>query len=204
MTRDHDPFTQAFVSLRARIARNDYGAGQPIVIVEEARRLKISVTPVREALSRLGGEGLVERAASGGYFAPRFDAAIVSDRYRFRLTCLLAALDLITSSASVNASTPPGAGFTFDQIISRSGSPSLADAYNRANTLLSGFVSVEGVVVPDPEVEDADLRRRYMDPDRVGLAEALTRYHRRRMDRAADLVTAMQDRGAPRLGDPAS
>ena len=197
MTRDHDPFTQALLSLRERVVRNVYGAGQPIVIVEEARRLKVSVTPVREALSRLSGEGFVERAASGGYFSPRLDAAIVRDRYTFQLTCLKAALALVAPAVVFSISAQPAATRSiFDQIIRRSGSSALADAYQRVSALLGVFASVEGILIPDREQEARELHRCLADPERRGLIDALERYHGRRIALAADVVTALGEGGS--------
>lgn len=191
MTRDHDPFTQALLSLRDRIVGGDYGAGHPVVIVEEARRLKVSVTPVREALSRLSGEGFVERAASGGYFALRLDAAILRDRFRFQLVCLRAALDHLASTVALPSTPrPTRVQATFDQIIDRSGSPTLAEAYRRVAALLGVISRGEGALIPDIEDEAEDIHRRYSDPERRGLVEALDQYHARRIALAADLLIA--------------
>ena len=205
MTRDHDPFTQALLSLRERIVGGDYGAGHPIVIVEEAKRLRVSVTPVREALSRLSGEGFVERAASGGYFALRLDAAILRDRFRFQLVCLRAALDLLASAVSLPSTPRPSrAQAVFDQIIDRSGSPSLVEAYRRVAALLDVIYRVEAALIPDLENEAEDIHRRYTDLQFGGLVEALDRYHARRIALAADLLIAAADGGAPKAGTSGS
>lgn len=198
MTRDHDPFTRALTSLRERVCQNAYGAGQPIVIVEEARRLNVSVTPVREALSCLSGEGFVERAASGGYFAPRLDAGIIRDRYRFQLTCLSAALVRVAPAGIDRGVSPVISVRTlFDQIVSRSGSLALNDAYGRISALLSMFAGAERVLFADIREEAGELYDRHNSSDRHGLAETLERYHARRIGRAADLLTALSH------GDPA-
>lgn len=203
MTRDHDPFTQALISLRDRTTHGVYAPGQPIVIVEEARRLRLSATPVREALSWLSGEGLVERAASGGYFAPRLDAAIIRDRYGFQLTCLTTALGL-ASSALPNRKFLQGtaAQTTFDQMIRRSGSATLGDAYRRVAAMLGMLAAVEAALIPDHAEEAIDIRRRYSEAEQTGLMEALVRYHRRRMDLAADLLIAFREQPHSPPGEP--
>lgn len=53
--RKHDPFTLALESLRARAEQGSFTPGAPVVIIEEARRLNLSATPVREALGWLCG-----------------------------------------------------------------------------------------------------------------------------------------------------
>lgn len=57
--RQRDPFGSAVTSLRAAL---EYGLapGQHLSVADIAASLKLSTSPVREALSRLCGEGLVE------------------------------------------------------------------------------------------------------------------------------------------------
>jgi hypothetical protein len=46
-----------------------------MVVMDLAKTLRVSATPVREALSRLSGEGLVEEHRGRGFSAPRLDPA---------------------------------------------------------------------------------------------------------------------------------
>ena len=65
MAKSRDPFFKALDNIRERARAGGYAPGQSIVIVEEARRLDLSTTPVREALAWLCGEGLIERGRAG-------------------------------------------------------------------------------------------------------------------------------------------
>ncbi|MFC7455814.1 GntR family transcriptional regulator [Brachybacterium sp. GCM10030267] len=56
-----------YEALRMRIIQHDLEPGERISIGDEARRLGVSQTPVREALHRLEGDSLVVRSASRGY-----------------------------------------------------------------------------------------------------------------------------------------
>ncbi|MGP9537175.1 GntR family transcriptional regulator [Brachybacterium sp. AOP43-C2-M15] len=56
-----------YEALRTRIIQHDLEPGARISIAEEAARLGVSQTPVREALHRLEGDDLVVRSASRGY-----------------------------------------------------------------------------------------------------------------------------------------
>src|SRR5690606_3767999 len=87
MARRRDPFMMALESLRARAEQGVYAPGCPVVITDEARRLNLSTTPVREALVWLSGFGLIERSPTGGFLTPRLERAIVRDRFAFRLQC---------------------------------------------------------------------------------------------------------------------
>ena len=105
MVRNRDPFSTALESLRHRLAEGRYGDGAPIVIQYEAQRLRLSTTPVREALAWLCGAGLVERAPTAGYTASRLDAGAVRDWYGFRRDCLLLSLEALTAP-SVGSALP--------------------------------------------------------------------------------------------------
>ena len=90
--------------------RGVYAPGGSVVIIEEARRLGLSTTPVREALAWLCGEGLMERAPRAGYLAPRLDAALLRDRFWVRLRCLATSLDLTADLASPPTAAPGASG----------------------------------------------------------------------------------------------
>ena len=55
-----EPFHVALATLRERLRTGAYRPGVRITAVDLADELRLSNTPVREALARLAGEGLVE------------------------------------------------------------------------------------------------------------------------------------------------
>lgn len=65
--RQRDPFGLALASLRSAIAAG-LAPGQHLSVADIAAALNLSTSPVREALSRLCGEGLVEDRRGMGYF----------------------------------------------------------------------------------------------------------------------------------------
>ncbi|WP_420469942.1 GntR family transcriptional regulator [Brevundimonas sp. FT23042] len=65
--RARDPFGTALASLRTAL-ENGLAPGQHLPINDVATALKLSTSPVREALSRLCGEGLIEDRRGQGYF----------------------------------------------------------------------------------------------------------------------------------------
>ncbi|EWC62254.1 Transcriptional regulator, GntR family [Actinokineospora spheciospongiae] len=72
--------------VRGLIVLGTYPAGQPITELELCERLGVSRTPVREALRRLEGDGLV-RAARRGVTVVELDAKALRDAYLVR-ACL--------------------------------------------------------------------------------------------------------------------
>lgn len=65
--RQRDPFGTALASLRVAL-ENGLAPGQHLPVADIAASLKLSTSPVREALSRLCGEGLIEDRRGLGYF----------------------------------------------------------------------------------------------------------------------------------------
>lgn len=65
--RQRDPFGQALASLRLAL-QDGLAPGQHLSAADIAVSLKLSTSPVREALSRLCGEGLIEERRGHGYF----------------------------------------------------------------------------------------------------------------------------------------
>jgi DNA-binding GntR family transcriptional regulator len=78
--------------IRDRIVTCELAPGSQLPVVEIARELGVSLTPVRDALNRLAAEGLVEDVARKGYFVARLDPEDVID--------LLDARRLIESAAA--------------------------------------------------------------------------------------------------------
>lgn len=91
MSRDRDPYERTLDVLRRQLRAGRFGEGQPLQIQHLASDLGVSTTPVREALSRLSGEGLIERATSG-YVSHRYDAVSLGDLYRLDGVYALAAI----------------------------------------------------------------------------------------------------------------
>lgn len=75
---------RALVELRQRIMDGTLPGGTRLFEVAMAEDLQISRTPVREAMSRLAEEGLLERARNGGFMVRSFAYADVLDTLELR------------------------------------------------------------------------------------------------------------------------
>lgn len=205
MTRKRDPFMQALDSIRRRSEAGAYAPGAPVVIIEEARRLRLSTTPVREALAWLCGEGLIERAPSGGFLAPRMDAAVVRDRFAFRLLCLATSLEMTAAvhdrSEPLPSSDAPDHRLAgrLDRMVCGAGSPALAEAFGRVGRQLLPLAEAERRLFHDREEEATAILQLYDAGSAPALRLALAAYHQRRMEAAPLLVL---DLVAERGGDP--
>lgn len=75
---------RATYELRQRIIRGDLPGGTRLFEVALADELAISRTPVREAMSRLAEEGLLDRARGGGFVVRSFTYRDVIDAIELR------------------------------------------------------------------------------------------------------------------------
>lgn len=74
----------ALMELRKRILNGDFPGGTRLFEVPLAETLQISRTPIREAMSRLAEEGLLDRLANGGFIVRSFTTADVLDAIELR------------------------------------------------------------------------------------------------------------------------
>jgi len=76
--------TRTVIELRKKILGGDLKGGTRLYEVPLAEELEISRTPLRDAMSRLAEEGLLERAKSGGFVVRQFSFADVIDAIELR------------------------------------------------------------------------------------------------------------------------
>lgn len=74
----------AYGSLRQRLLNGDFAPGSRLGEERLAAELGVSRTPIREALSRLHSEGLVERLPDGGFGPTLINLHLISELYEIR------------------------------------------------------------------------------------------------------------------------
>lgn len=75
---------RAYRALREGIVRGDFEPGARLRVEELSRRFAVSSSPLREALNRLSGQGLVRALENRGFRVAPLTAAGVSDLARVR------------------------------------------------------------------------------------------------------------------------
>jgi len=93
---------KAYKAIKDSIMRNDLLPGQPLSIDELARSLGVSPTPVREALTRLSGDGLVERARNKIACVAEITEDDVHQTYEVRKLLEPYAASLLAERLSIN------------------------------------------------------------------------------------------------------
>lgn len=197
MGRDTDPFDRTMEALRRRILAVAPLQGAALPINGVALEFGVSQTPVREALSRLAGEGLIERTPAG-YRGVIHDPASLADLYALAGVLALALLRSVEGASSQAAAPPdlapddktPSAALDIIAVIAaRAGNRAVARAYGRAAAQLAPFREAERQVLYDVEAERVRLAQAFVAGD-PGLARQLRRYHDRRAARSGRILAA--------------
>ena len=198
MSRDRDPYERTLGILRQRLRAGEFGEGQPLQIQMLAADLNVSSTPVREALSRLLGEGLIERAV-GGYHSVRYDAAILGEFYRLDEVYARAAMAAIarnpmrpaTGLASVSVVRESDHVARTEALLARLGAGGgqvLAAARRNLWDRLAPFRNTESFVFDDLDAEAGALSETLTTQNRVEIQALLRVYFRRRQRAAPEIL----------------
>lgn len=163
-----------------------------------ATDLASSVTPVRDALYLLVGEGMVTTRTGDGFHLPQLTEPELRDRYAWHADIVLLALRDRAPAQHVSA-RPAGASdglfarvtalFAGIGTASRNGEHRLAIA--ALGDRLSPIRRVEPVVLDGLDEEWRALEEAWRDDDMAALRRLILRYHRRRVRAAADIVRAL-------------
>lgn len=204
-----DPHTQERVyhSLKAEYLAGALRPGIPLELQELADRLRVSKTPLREAVYRLLGERLLERQPGGGFILTRLRRDELADLYRWNNTVVLEIVRHIPADGlrrMLSAlRTAPGAensvelallaGRIFLVLASKLESQAAVDTIRGLNERLHYARIAEAESFPDALRE----QRALLDVDVRDIVRAFRRrvdsYHRRRI--------VWLD-GSPELGSP--
>lgn len=178
--------------LRAGVLR----PGQAINVKETASSLRLSGTPVREALERLAGEGLVTTSDRHGFAANRLRPRELVGYHE-----LLALLveDAIRGSAPIPPSARSAAydhdaaaeanEAVFDRILGSKRSRAVAEQTKRIANILAPYRRVEPKIIPGWADELGRLAEAAQRPQLLTAMRAITRSRRAL---AADIVDAAE------------
>lgn len=197
-----EPFQRALTELRERLRIGALPPGARVTAKEVAEDLRLSATPVREALSRLAGEGLLEERRGDGFFVRSLTALDIADLYRMSLAVLSMAQDQdrrarpdLGQAAAALAATDPVRAVErlFSAWVAEAGSPVLVASHRLLTIQVGAVRRMESRLLGDLQAEAERL---------AGLAgagggqerrHALATFHERRIalaDQLADLLEA--------------
>ena len=202
--RDH--FERAYNFLRERLDAGAYKAGERINILALREELRLSQTPIREALSRLVGQNLIRDRRGEGYYVASLDnrsAAQLYGLYRVYLDAGLREIryrreKLSQTVAPGPAGEDPSARTArlFDNLLRMARNPPLVEAAQHIDMRLRALRRHEPAVFADLEEECTTLERLAGAGDRTSLRPAIRIFHQRRERSAAQLVSLMTGNGS--------
>lgn len=209
MHQHRDRFGQALSSVRQQLRSGRYVRGERLMITVLARNLRLSATPIREALSRLAGEGLVEDRRGMGFFAWRLDAVDLVELYHLQAAYLSIALANAAPHQSMSRfsvedarglDVPPRDGeapivrleAAFERIVADARSAALVRAHRLLADRLAPSRRVEAAVLCSTDCELATLEQAVAVSDRAAVSKIIDDYHRRRIQHSPEIVVAMR------------
>ena len=191
--RRPEPFAIALGELRRRLREGRYRPEHRLAAKDLATELRLSPTPVREALSRLAGEGLLEDRRGQGFFVRRLGRRDVVALYRMRLAQLALALQAAEHAASAGFPEEADAVVWTEQLfagwVAAAGVRTLGHAFGAVQAQLAPVRQLEGQLLSDLMQEAADLAAA---PDRRERLVRLRRFHQRRVRLAESLADLLE------------
>lgn len=192
---NRDPYGVALGTMRRLANEGRFGPGDALVVTELAAEIGLSATPMREALARLAGEGLIERQQGRGYFYPMLSASEIVDLHELLRAYLHAALTLHyrgpTSLQRAAARSGDDVDHLSKAIVDQTGNHALIAAYGRVLARLGAAIRAENRLLQHsdkgPEIVTAAAEARLDD-----LVEMLARHHDRRCALAGRIAALLR------------
>ena len=192
-----DPYHLALTALTQFAGGGRFGWGMPLVTTAVAEELGLSPTPVREALARLAGEGIIEHRPGRGYFAPSPSSSDIIELYELhrRLTnwAFVGSGSRDASPLGEKAGAPQERlERLFAQLVEASGNGALVRAHRRTAAQLRPIRVVEERVAPLSR-EVVDRMEVLLSQARLDLlAPVIEAYHNERTAHAQPVFAMMR------------
>jgi DNA-binding GntR family transcriptional regulator len=182
-----------YTAIKAGLVSSVWPAGQRLEANRIAEELGVSITPVRDSLSRLVGERLAELTPGDGFRVPMRSEQDLKDLLGFNLELLRLAVCQGSTALSFPPATNPDAASRidalFEHLACRSDNREVHASMLSLNDRLHGTRRVDAAIGSDAPDEIAGLERLARSPSaNRELLQALERYHLERIARAAIYV----------------
>jgi DNA-binding GntR family transcriptional regulator len=195
MMRSRDPYHDALTALAAFAGSGRFGWGEPLVATGLAAELDLSQTPVREALARLAGEGLIEHRPGRGYYAPSPGTDDIADLHEAHRRLVHWAIDLLETIGP--AGPLPGAGEGslerfFTELARAPGRAVLAQAHWRLTLRLRPIRLIEANLSPVDAGWISGVESQFAEGAFAALRRDIDLHHQERSAMAAAFVSVMR------------
>lgn len=191
---------RVYDALKRRIMTHEVRPGDHLDPAMLAESLASSVTPVRDALHMLAGEGLIEARTSGGFHSPSINEPGLKDLYAWAGEVAVLALrawprgkqpSVGRADTALRRSPADWAAAIFGIIGRRSTNAEHTRATELLNGRLHAVRTVELLVIHEVQAELQTITTAITRDDRVALRKLVAAYCKRRQRVAADIVRAL-------------
>ena len=207
MSASHSKSALVYAQVRRALQSGSYLPGQRIDPARLAAECNTSPTPVRFALYRLVGEGLVADHARYGLQVPLLTEVALRDLYDWmeRLLLMACALGIapttrtlaVSESITAQDDVVKQTWKLFDAIARATGHWSLHHAVRQTNDRLAPIRRAKQGVFDPPEMLDqelSELDQHWQQRDFIALRTALQSYHARRKQAVPRIVAVLNER----------
>lgn len=190
-------FERVYRALKEQISGGRFAPGAHLEPAALSKTLNASITPVRDALHRLAGEGLIETPRGEGFRLPQVTEVGLRHLYRWNagvldLSAKIRAPDRSPEDGTLDAALAPLelTEHLFFAVAAASANPEHPAAIVHLNDRLRAVRQAELALI-DPGRELEELRERIRERTALPLRRALGAYHRRREKLVGDIVARL-------------
>lgn len=184
--------SRVYDDLRSLIIHDEFLPGSHLDPIALAERLGASTTPIREALNRLTGDGLIETRQGSGFYLALPDVVTLKDLYTWTGDLAQVALRQRSAPSLTGLTIDPQrtdyadrSASLFQALARLSDNNEYRDAMTRANARLHPFRIAEPEVLTDTAQELGALETATQRGDAAVLRRLLASYVRRRSRHAS-------------------
>jgi DNA-binding transcriptional regulator YhcF (GntR family) len=175
---------RSYAQLKRRLLEGQFPSGQRLEATRLAEDMDVSITPVRDVLNRLAGEGLVLAIAGDGFYVPVQNESTLRDMLDWSAFLLQhsirVALNSMGDVAVRSGETSPGAAALFSKMVAAMDSVEWDRALASLNDRISAMRSHDEAVVGGVVEELALLSTEISAGRGKAVARIIRIYHRRR------------------------
>ncbi len=191
--------------IRRALQSGRYLPGQRLDPTTLAAEFGTSLTPVRFALYRFVGEGMIADHARGGFHVPLHTERSMRDLYDWmeRLLVMASALDAAEPSPrlplpmpATQSDLPKHTWKLFDAMARGTGHRALHQAVRRTNDHLAPIRHAKQVLIDHAAEELTELQQHWQAQDHARLGTALHAYYERRKQLVPSIVALLTERSA--------
>jgi len=191
-------FERVYLELKRQLREGTRPLGTPLEPTAIGDELGTSFTPVRDALHRLVGEGLVETPRHNGFAVPHPTEQALRDLYAWNNDVLSMIVRKVKSLSEPLEERPEASGAAegiagmFIALAEASGNREHVRAIAHLNERLAPFRHAEGHMLADYAEEVAGLSAKVREAGRGAIGRDLARYHKRRIECVPTILEALR------------